>query len=134
MLMSSKMSEARVEEEMEELREFLLSKKVTKPLRRELITQMENYYKKRSAFDENTVLSRLPPKHRKHLLLQLYRTQVCDPSAFHIATQPVHVELAVTTSNGSRSAAAVTSRRSLWQVVSCPLFGSDLDERIVARL
>ena len=48
----------------------------------------------RSAFDESTVLARLPPKHRKHLLCQLYRTQV----------------------------------------VTCPLFGSMLDERIIARL
>lgn len=76
MLMQSSASEQRSEVKMEELREFLTSKRVDKDLRKEVVLAMENFFKKKSAKEEEEVLSMLPPKYRKQILRDLYMEHV----------------------------------------------------------
>ena len=61
---------------MEELREFLTSKHVDKRLRKKVMIDMETFFKKKSAKEEEEVLSMLPPKYKK--LLGVLREFDCD--------------------------------------------------------
>lgn len=58
------------------LSEFLKHKQVSYSLQLEVTSQMDNYFETKSVFDEQEILDRLPPKHRKALLLEMYQRHV----------------------------------------------------------
>ena len=58
------------------LQEFLRHKRVSPRLQAEVISQMDNFFETKSVFDEQEILDRLPPKHRKALLMEMYRTHL----------------------------------------------------------
>jgi hypothetical protein len=79
--MSTKMSDREMKYERERLGEFLKIKRISKPLRAKVQAQFDNYFDQKSVFDEATIMERLPPKHRKELLMEMYRE--------HLATCPL---------------------------------------------
>jgi Ca2+-binding EF-hand superfamily protein/CRP-like cAMP-binding protein len=58
------------------LQEFLKHKKVSSELMGQVISQMDNFFETKSVFDEQDILDRLPPKHRKALLMEMYKTHL----------------------------------------------------------
>ena len=54
-----------------QLREFLHTKRIGTDLQNMVLGQMENWWAKKSVFDERQLLDRLPPKHRKMLLMKM---------------------------------------------------------------
>jgi CRP-like cAMP-binding protein len=56
-----------------QLEEFMHFKKVPKHMRKEFCFQMENWFSKKSVFDESVILEYLPPRHRKELMLSIYK-------------------------------------------------------------
>lgn len=76
MLTEANAAAAAVESELDDIKNFMLSKGVSKNLRREVMTRMETFYKARGLYDEDDVLSKLPPKFRKTLLIEMYKPQL----------------------------------------------------------
>lgn len=79
--MSTKMSDREMKYERERLDEFLKIKRISKDLRIKVQAQFDNYFDQKSVFDETAIMERLPPKHRKELLMEMYRE--------HLATCPL---------------------------------------------
>jgi Ca2+-binding EF-hand superfamily protein/CRP-like cAMP-binding protein len=79
--MSTKMSEREMKFERERLDEFLKLKRISKDLRKKVSEQMDNWFDQKSVFDEQAILDKLPPKHRKELLMEMYRD--------HLSTCPL---------------------------------------------
>jgi hypothetical protein len=71
--MSESLSHHEIKIKRKQLEEFMHFKKVPKPMRKEFISQLENWFTKKSVFDETQILSYLPPKHRKELLMSIYK-------------------------------------------------------------
>ena len=105
---------------MNELREFLTAKQIKKSMRRHVMGQMENFYKKKSPFDEEVVLKRLAPKFRKLLLLTMYKPQL------------VRLLCRAQLVTGSSRQQCVPGLTTVPQVM-CPLFVG-LDDAIITRL
>ena len=60
------------------LHEFLRHKRVSNHLQTEVISQMDNFFETKSVFDEQEILDRLPPKHRKALLMEMYHSHLVN--------------------------------------------------------
>lgn len=58
------------------LQEFLKHKRISSSLQVEVVSQMDNFFETKSVFDEQEILDRLPPKHRKALLMEMYRAHL----------------------------------------------------------
>ena len=58
------------------LSEFLRHKRISQQLQTEVTSQMENFFETKAVFDEQEILDRLPPKHRKALLMEMYRSHL----------------------------------------------------------
>ena len=58
------------------LSEFLRHKRISQQLQTEVTSQMDNFFETKSVFDEQEILDRLPPKHRKALLMEMYRSHL----------------------------------------------------------
>lgn len=71
--MSTSMSDREQKYQRDQLREFLKSKRINIDMQKEVLDQMENWWARKSVFDERLLLDRLPPKHRKQLLMKMYR-------------------------------------------------------------
>ena len=76
MLTEANAASAAVEGELDDIKNFMLSKGVTKDLRREVMSRMETFYKTNGLYDEDEVLAKLPPKFRKTLLMEMYKPQL----------------------------------------------------------
>ena len=76
MLTEANAASAAVEGELDDIKNFMLSKGVTKDLRREVMSRMETFYKTNGLYDEDEVLAKLPPKFRKTLLIEMYKPQL----------------------------------------------------------
>jgi Ca2+-binding EF-hand superfamily protein len=96
MFMQSSAAEQRVEVKMEELREFLTSKRVDRALRKEVVLSMENFFKKKSAKEEEEVLSMLPPKYKKQILRDLYMDHVMHCPLFQKMNPHILLKLCTT--------------------------------------
>ena len=53
------------------LEEFLVSKRIAPAMQQRVLAQIEHFWAQKSVFDETLLLDRLPPKHRKELLLAM---------------------------------------------------------------
>ena len=73
----------------------VLPSQVRKDMRQEIVQQMENFYKKKTVFDESSILGRLPPKFRKNLLLTMYRPQIIGCPLFTDLDDRIITRLAV---------------------------------------
>ena len=60
---------------------FLTMKMISPELKKSIIQQQEHWMETRSVFDEQEILGRLPPKVRKTLLREMYKT--------HLETCPI---------------------------------------------
>ena len=70
--MSTSMAAREMKYERERLDEFLKIKQIPSHLRQQVVEQMDNWFDQKSVFDEQAILERLPPKHRKELLMEMY--------------------------------------------------------------
>ena len=79
-LSSVAMTETLAQQEMNlqrtRLSEFLRHKRVSHHLQVEVTSQMDNFFETKSVFDEQQIMDRLPPKHRKALLMEMYRSHL----------------------------------------------------------
>ena len=73
-------SERELKYQRETLEEFLRIKHVDPTLQTQILHQMEHWWSKKSVFDEQQLLQRLPPKHRKQLLLSMYQLRSLSPA------------------------------------------------------
>lgn len=71
--MSESLSLHEIKIKRKQLEEFMHFKKVPKRMRPNFLDQLENWFTKKSVFDEEQVLEYLPPKHRKELLMAIYK-------------------------------------------------------------
>ena len=71
--MTESLSQLEIKTKRKQLEEFMMFKKVPKSLRMQMLSQMDNWFSKKSVFDEKVILSNLPPKHRKELLMSIYK-------------------------------------------------------------
>ena len=76
--MSTTMSEREKKYQREQLREFLRAKGIGSQQQHQVLEQMENWWQKKSVFDERQLLDKLPPKHRKELLMKMYRPSIMN--------------------------------------------------------
>ena len=74
--MTETLAEQETKVERTRLYEFLKHKRISQQLQAEVMSQMENFFETKSVFDEQEILDRLPPKHRKALLMEMYRTHL----------------------------------------------------------
>jgi len=72
MLSAGNAAQERIEEELDQLKEFMMIKKIDKELRRQIMDNMASILKEDKGSEEE-ILERLPPKHRKTLLNCMYR-------------------------------------------------------------
>jgi CRP-like cAMP-binding protein len=70
---STSISEVEKHHQKKQLEEFMKIKRVPSKVKHEVIEQMDHWFAKKSMFDENQLLAFLPPKHRKQLLLVIYK-------------------------------------------------------------
>ena len=96
MLTESNAADQRAEEQIEALKTFMTSKRVNKPLRRQITDQMEYFYKTKSVFDEAEIVEKLPPKFRKTLLLTMYKPQLQTCPLFAGLDESIITKLAIT--------------------------------------
>ena len=96
MLMQSSAAEQRNDVKMEELREFLTSKRVNRKLRKEVVLSMESFFKKKSAKEEEDVLAMLPPKYKKQILRDLYMDHVMHCPLFQQMNSHILLKLCTT--------------------------------------
>lgn len=71
--MSESMTRVETKEKISQLDELMQQKNVPASMRVELSNQMSNWFEKKSVFDEDVLLSYLPPKQRKDLLAAVYK-------------------------------------------------------------
>ena len=76
--MSESMTRLEIEARSTKLDEFMRTKNVPKKMRTDLGEQLSNYFEKKSALDEKAVISCLPPKHQKDLVMAIYRPYLVD--------------------------------------------------------
>jgi hypothetical protein len=74
--MTETLAEQKIKVERTQLNEFLKHKRVSQSLQVDVMSQMDNFFETKSVFDEQEILDRLPPKHRKALLMEMYRTHL----------------------------------------------------------
>ena len=96
MLMQSSAAEQRSETKMEELREFLTSKRVDRKLRKQIVVSMESFFRQKSAAEEETVLAMLPPKYKKSILVDLYKQHVMNCPLFYNMSEHIILKLCTT--------------------------------------
>ena len=66
------LSHAEISKKRRQLEEFMHGR-VPVEMQKAMVLQCENWFTKKSAFDEETMLQSLPPKHRKELLTTMYK-------------------------------------------------------------
>ena len=71
--MSESLSHHEIKMKRKQLEEFMHFKKVPQRRRKEFVNQLDNWFTKKSVFDEEQILGYLPPKHRKELLMSIYK-------------------------------------------------------------
>ena len=76
--MSTTMSEMEKKQQRQQLREFLRQKGIGTDMQQHVIGQVENWWAKKSVFDEAKLLEKLPPKHRKILLMKMYKPSLAN--------------------------------------------------------
>jgi Ca2+-binding EF-hand superfamily protein len=96
MLTESNAADQRAEEQIDALKTFMTSKRVHKPLRRQITDQMEYFYKTKSVFDEAEIVEKLPPKFKKTLLLTMYKPQLQTCPLFAGLDESIITKLAIT--------------------------------------
>ena len=65
MLTEAGAAAAEVENELDQIKGFMMSKAVSKETRRDIMAKMETFYKGKGLFDEAEILGKLPPKFKK---------------------------------------------------------------------
>lgn len=81
--MSESMSRQVIKNRSAKLDEFMRSKNVPKQMREEISSQLLNYFEKKSALDERQIISCLPPKHQKDLVMSIYVPYLVDCPLVH---------------------------------------------------
>jgi Ca2+-binding EF-hand superfamily protein len=76
MLTEAGAAAAEVENELDMIKGFMLSKSVGKETRRTIMSKMETFYKGKGLYDESEILDKLPPKFKKRLLVEMYKPQL----------------------------------------------------------
>ena len=83
MFMATRLLEEKVDRELAELREFLEMRRVPKKVRNKVRRYMEHLYRRKTGYDEQELLERLPPALSKELLDHLYRSQLQAVAIFN---------------------------------------------------
>ena len=71
--MTESMTRLEIKQKINQLEELMQEKNVPMTLRHELSAQLSNWFEKKSVFDEEVLLSYLPPRQRKDLLITIYK-------------------------------------------------------------
>ena len=65
-----------IDVELDQLGDFMIMKHVPKEVRLDLMSQMSGFFKSKGLFNEEHIMSQLPNKFRKQLLLSMYKPQI----------------------------------------------------------
>ena len=95
MLTEAGAAAAEVENELDQIKGFMLSKAVSKDTRRVIMAKMESFYKGKGLFDEDEILDKLPPKFKKRLLVEMYRPQLTSCPLFQGLDNNIITQLAM---------------------------------------
>ena len=85
--------EKQMDEQMSELNEFMLAKHIKKGLRVEINHKMEQIFRRKTVFDEGTVVGMLPGAYREKMLLAMYKDNIHACPLFDGVPEEVTVQL-----------------------------------------